>query len=527
MSVVFIQRVSNNKGLVILLLLGLDIGTSSAKAVLFDPERGQTVAVAAQEYPIDRPAPDRAEQNPDDWWAAAAAITRAVLAGAGVTGDAVAAVSFSGQMHGLVPLDASLKPIRPAIIWADQRSGAEVEVLVAGVGADRYAEIAGTLPAVGFLGPTLLWLSRHEPDTFRRLRWALSPKDYVRLRMTGEVFSEVSDAAGCGIFDISHRCWAAELLEPVGFSVDVLPPVLESTSPAGRLGLDAAAEMGLRAGIPVIAGCADQPAQAVGNGLIAPGRASVTTGSGGQVFTPLALAPGTCVPTDPRLHVFNHAVPGMVYVLGAILSAGLNLRWLRGIVGLTDAPDAYAQFSAEAAAVAPGADGLLFLPYLSGERTPHRDPLARGAFIGLTAFHTRGHMARAVMEGVAFALRQALEISRGLGGQVDMIIAAGGGAESAVWRQIQADVFGVALRQTLQTEQACVGAALIAGVGAGAFPSLEAACAGAVQLGAQTDPRPAYTDFYNEVYQQYLTLYPLLQTQFHQLAQRKQPHPPP
>ncbi len=499
------------------LLLGLDLGTSSLKAVLFDPQTGQTLATAGQEYPIHKPAPDRAEQNPDDWWQAAIATTRRVTAQAGRTD--VAAISFSGQMHGTVLLDKSGAPLHPAIIWADQRSIAACAQLTLGLGPERYAAIAGTLPAVGFQGATLVWLAEHQPELLARTDKVILPKDYVRLRLTGQAATEVSDAASTGLFDITRREWAGEILAGVGLRPSLMPPVLDSTAVAGPLTAAAAAELGLPAGIPVVAGCADQPAQAIGNGLIAPGLASVTVGSGGQVFVP--LQPDTDgMRTDPRLHVFNHAVPGMWYVLGAILSAGLSLRWLRGLTGLAGQPDAYAIFSAEAATISPGADGLIFLPYLSGERTPLMDPLARGAFIGLTAYHTRGHLARAVMEGVAMALRQALEISLSLGGQVERVIAAGGGAESAVWRQILAEVMGRSLQQSLLSEQAGVGAALLAGVGAGVYPNLAEACQQVVRYGPVTEPNPLNQARYEELYAHFGALYPRLRDEFHWLAGR-------
>ena len=500
------------------LLLGLDLGTSSVKAVLFDPQSTQTVAVAAQEYPIQRPTPDRAEQDPAAWWAAMVAVTQRVLAQAGRYH--VAAVSFSGQMHGTVLLDTYGHPIHPAIIWADGRSADACAQLVAPFGPARYAAITGTLPAPGFLGATLRWLAEHEPDLLARTRQVVLPKDYIRLRLTGEVATEVSDAAGSGVFDVARGRWAEEILAAAGLPHSLFPPVLVSTAVAGQLTASAADALGLLPGLPVIAGCADQPAQAIGNGLIAPGAASVTVGSGGQVFVPLGPAADGAqfLRTDPRLHVFNHAVPGMWYVLGAILSAGLALRWLRQVTGLAGEPDAYARLSAEAAAVAPGADGLLFLPYLSGERTPHMDPRARGAFIGLSAYHGRGHLARAVMEGVALALRQVLEISLALAGPVEQLIAAGGGAESGVWGQILADVLGRPLRQSLLAEQAGVGAALLAGVGAGVYPDLAAACHQVVQLGPTTEPDLARQATYDDLYARFLGLYPRLRTDLHGLA---------
>ncbi len=499
------------------LLLGLDIGTSSAKAVLFDPETAGIMAVAGREYPVLKPAPDRAEQEPAVWWEAATSATREVIAAAGRTD--IAAIGLSGQMHGTVLLDKAGQPLGPAIIWADQRSAAECDALTTALGPERYARLAGTLPAAGFMGATLLWLARHEPERLAQTDQAVFPKDYVRLRLTGRIATEVSDAASSGVFDIAGRRWASSILSAVGLPEAIFPDVLESAAIAGELLPEAAAELGLPAGIPVVAGCADQPAQAIGNGLLGPGMASVTTGSGGQVFVPIKAEDGR-IATDPRLHVFIHAVPGINYVLGAILSAGLSLRWLRDLTGLTGTPEAYALLSQEAAAVPPGAAGLIFLPYLSGERTPHMDPAARGAFIGLSHYHSRGHLARAVMEGVAFALRQALEISLALGGSATTIIAAGGGAESAVWRQIQADVFGIPLRQTLLIEQAGIGAALLAGVGTGVYPSFEAACARTVRLGPETLPRPEYAGLYRERYEQFTGLYPLLRADLHRLAGR-------
>jgi xylulokinase len=518
------------------LLLGIDIGTSSAKAVLFDPETSQTLTVAGQEYPIHKPAPDRAEQNPEDWWQATIAVARRVVTEAGRSD--VAGISFSGQMHGTVLLDRAGQPLHPAIIWADQRSAAACATLTNTLGAERYAAVTGTLPAAGFQGATLVWLAQNEPALLAQTDQVILPKDYVRLRLTGEIATEVSDAASTGVFDIMRQTWATEILAGVGLPETILPPVLASAAIAGQLTPQAAAALGLATGIPVIAGCADQPAQAIGNGLIAPGKASITTGSGGQVFVPIqpkelegtkgtqgtkrnTLPSVPLVPflrTDSRLHVFNHAVPEMWYVLGAILSAGLSLRWLRNVSGLAEVGDAYAILSAEAASVSPGAEGLIFLPYLSGERTPHMDPLARGAFVGLSSYHSRGHLARAVMEGVVFALRQALEISLNLGGQVETIIAAGGGAESAVWRQIQADVLGLPLRQSLLSEQASVGAALLAGVGAGIYPDLAGACRQVVRYGPPTEPDPIRHTRYDELYARFAQLYPRLREDFHWLT---------
>jgi xylulokinase len=494
------------------LLLGIDIGTSSAKAVLYDPDLAKVVATAGTEYPILKPAPDRGEQNPDDWWRAAADSVRRALTAAGRTD--VAAISLCGQMHGFAPLSREGRPLGNAIIWPDQRSAAEVIALVEPLGADRFTSIAGTMPATGFAGPTLLWLKRHDPAYLPEIGTILFPKDYVRYRLTGDIATDPSDAAASALFDIHGGQWSSVIIESAELPVSIFPAVRDSVAIAGELTREAAEILGLRAGIPVITGCADQPAQAVGNGLIATGIASVTVGSGGQVCTPIDRVERT----DPRLHVFNHAVPNMWYILGATLSAGLSLRWLRRITGLEGREDAYPIFSAEASQVPPGANGLIFLPYLTGERTPYMDPLARGGFIGLTSYHERGHLARAVMEGVAFSLRQALEISLSLGGQVERVIAAGGAMDSDVWRGIMADVLGLPLQRSALTELTGVGAALLAGVGAGVYVNLEDARQRAVRYGDITEPDSARSQIYNELYTQFQGLYPTLKQDFHRLS---------
>ena len=497
------------------MLLGIDIGTSSVKALLFDSDTASVVATASAEYPTHHPRPDRAEQHPDDWWRAAVSAVREALAAAGRAD--VAAIGLCGLMHGVSLLAAGGTPVHPSIIWADQRSAAESGALIEAVGVDRFTRIAGTLPAAGFMASTLAWLRKYDPQSLERARHVVLPKDYVRLKLTGEIGTDVSDAAATGLFDIVNRTWSETLVDAVGAPPELFPTAYDSAAVTGALIPSAAAALGLRVGIPVVAGCADQPAQALGNGLIAPGKASVTIGSGGQVFTPIQPDSDGTLKTDPRLHVFNHAVPGMYYILGAILSAGLSLRWLRGVTGL-EGRAAYDLMSAEAARVAPGADGLIFLPYLSGERTPHMDPLARGGFIGLTHYHARGHLARAIMEGVAFAMRDALSISLELGGQVEMVIAVGGGAESDVWRQILADVFGVPLRKSLLSELTGVGAALLAGVGSGVYDSLDSACAQTARYGAPIEPDAERQATYDALYAQYQALYPRLRDSFHWLS---------
>lgn len=504
------------------LLLGLDIGTSSAKAVVFDPAQARVLAAAGHEYPIHRPATDRAEQNPDDWWHAAVTAARRALAACGDdAAGRVSAIGLSGQMHGGVLLDNQHKPVRPAIIWPDQRSAAYTETLLETVGRRQYVEIAGTLPAAGFMAVTLMWMADHEPSALRRTRCILLPKDYVRLQLTGQPGTDFSDAAATGLFDIAIKTWSAELVRAVGIARPLLPAAFPATSISGTLTQAAADALGLRRDVLVVMGSADQPAQAVGNGLITAGRGSVTVGSGGQVFLPIQPVgdSGVHLRTDPRVHIFNHAVPGLWYVLGATLSAGLSLRWLRDLFGMQAQVDAYSLLSAEAAAVRPGADGLVFLPYLTGERTPHMDASARGAFIGLTASHTRGHLARAIMEGVAFSLRQALDIAQTLGGTVETLLASGGGMAAPLWRGIMADVLGLPLHQHGLQETTAVGAALIAGVGTQVYSDFDAIALPALLTVTEPDSRRAA--WYNERYTQFIRLYPTLRDDLHVLGQQE------
>lgn len=502
------------------LVLGIDIGTSSVKAVVFNTDLASIASSAGFEYPLHRPAPGYAEQEPSDWWNAVAQSVRAAISP--VNASAIVAIGLTGHMHAFALLDRGGRAVRPAIIWADQRSAAECASLIDTVGAKNYAAITGTLPAAGFAAPTLLWLNRHEPQTLARTAMLLPPKDTVRFMLTGEAATDPSDAAATGMFDVSLKMWSPEIVNAVGLSRSLMPAIRDSASISGTLRPAIASLLGLPPAIPVITGCADQPAQAIANGLIQPGRVSITVGSGGQVFVPVAPATeeiGFRLPTDPRVHVFNHAVPGTWYVLGATLSAGLSLRWLREVMHLSeDGADAYSLFSAEAAEVPPGANGLIFLPYLAGERTPHFDTAARGAFIGLTASHGRGHLARAVMEGVAYSLREALAIGTGIGGAPQSIIAAGGAMGRPVWRQIMADVLGQPLRQTGFEETSALGAALLAGVGAGIYDTFGEASTRTSRAVSVTEPNMANHARYNLLYAHYVGMYHKLRADMHALA---------
>ncbi|MHB8628776.1 MAG: xylulokinase [Aggregatilineales bacterium] len=493
-------------------LLGIDLGTSSVKAVIID-ELGQLCGVGAQEYPIRTAEVGWAEQDPQAWWSAAIFAIRQAMNQAG--SEPISGIGLSGQMHGTVLIDARRQPLGPAIIWADQRSTVEVDEITALVGVERLARICGTAPATGFLGPTLLWLKRHDPARLDKAFTCLLPKDYIRLRLTGEMATDASDASATALFDVPARRWSAEIVDTLGLPVRLLPTVLESAAVAGMLIKDAADALGLPVGTPVVAGCADQVAQAIGNGLIDPGVGSVTIGTGGQVFAPLT-APQ--YDDQLRLHVFCHAPPNRWYLLGAMLSAGLSLRWFRNLLGAEGDPNAYAKLAALAADVPPGAAGLLFLPYLIGERAPLRDPLARGSFVGLTLRHERGHLARAIMEGVAFALRQIVDVMVTLNAPLDQLLASGNGLASPVWRQIVADVLNRPLYLATGSERSGIGAALIAGIGTGRYSDYSDTRKVVGALSKATDPDPRRVRFYTEHYERFLHLYPLLGPEFHDLS---------
>jgi xylulokinase len=498
-------------------LLGIDIGTSSIKAVLVDAESARIQGSARAEHPIQHPRPGYAEQNPDDWWQATVSAVRGALRAALVDPAAIRGIGLCGQMHGTVCLDETARPVRPAIIWADGRSQAEIAALLAQAAPDQLARWAPGPPATGFMALSLMWLARHEPRTLDRTYTVLLPKDYVRLILTGERGTEPSDAASTWLFDVRSGEWSGELIALCGLDRRYLPPLAGSADVVGALHREAGEALGLPPGIPVVAGCADQPAQALGHGVLDPGVTLVTTGSGGQVFSPLASPK-----PDPllRFHVFNHAAPGRWYALAAILSAGLSLRWLRDLLGLAERGDAYEHLSRLAGEVPPGAEGLLFLPYLAGERTPLMDPEASGVFLGLRLHHEAGHLARAVMEGVAFALASCLSLVREPGDdeQERQVVASGGGASSPVWRQIQADVFNTPLRIARGSDHAPLGAALLAGVGSGAYGSLAEGCARLPPAALVIQPDPAAAAFYRSRHRLFQDVYQHLREDMHGLA---------
>jgi xylulokinase len=487
--------------------LGIDVGTGGTRAVLIDGA-GQIVASETIEHvPFASPQTGWAEQDPDDWWRAAVAAIRAVLSHDNITPDSISAVGLSGQMHGAVLLDADDKLLRPSIIWCDQRSEAQCQQLTEQIGASRLIELTCNPALTGFTLPKILWVKDHEPEHWRRLRSLLLPKDYVRLRLTGDKAIDVADASGTLLLDVSARQWSREMLDAAGINDNVLPRLFESHEITGSVSQSAAELTGLRAGTPVVAGAGDQAAGAVGMGIVKPGSVSATIGTSGVVF---AATNNPALDPKGRVHTFCHAIPNRWHVMGVTQGAGLSLRWFRDQFGL--AP--YDQLTAEAADVPAGADNLLWAPYLMGERTPHLDPNARAALVGLTASHTRAHVVRAILEGVAFSLRDSLEIFRDMNVPVESIRLGGGGARSKLWRQIQADVYAHAVDIVQAEEGAAYGAALLAGVGGGLWKSVDDACAEVVRVVDRIEPDAAAVKVLEPLYRSYRELYPALHKVF-------------
>ena len=485
-------------------LAGIDIGTSGAKSVLIDQD-GKLLAWAGQEYALDAPHPDWAEQNPQVWLDAAQYTLCRCLQESGLAPNQVAGIGLTGQMHSLVCLDESGAAVRPAIIWADRRSRKQVQELTDRFGRQNLAAWTGNPLATGFMLASWAWLCQEEPAAAARTRWLLLPKDEVRYRLTGQIGSEPSDASSTLLFDPHQRTWSRPVLEQVGLTLDQLPAVHESAEVAGGLLPGFARACGLMSGTPVVFGCSDQTAQALSQGVIRPGLVSCTIGTGGQVFAPAAEPVHD---PDLRLHLFCHALPGVWHLESAILSAGLALRWLRDQLwpgsNYNDLADA-------ASGVEAAMDGLFFLPYLAGERTPHMDSSVRAAFAGLSLQHTRAHMVRSAMEGVVFALKQGLDLMLGLGVPLERLVVSGGGTRHPLWLQLQADIFGQAVYPSQAAEATGRGAALLAGIGAGIFSDVQDAVARTLQPGlAPTLPRPEMVERYASAYQRFCALYPAL-----------------
>jgi len=482
--------------------LGIDVGTGGTRALLVD-ERGKVQhAFTAPHEDMRMEQPLWAEQRPEDWWDAAQKSIRGVLAAAKASGSDIRGIGLSGQMHGLVLLDESNRVIRPALIWCDQRSQRQVDAINESVGKETVLACIANPVLTGFTLPKLLWVRDNEPAQFQRVRKVLLPKDYVRFQLTGEYASDVSDASGTAMFDVVRRRWSGELVEKLGLNENILPKVYESQEIAGTVSGEAAAGTGLAEGTPVVAGAGDQAASAVGNGIVEPGLVSCTIGTSGVVF---AHIPSPAYDPPGRVHTFCHAVPGAWHVMGVTQGAGLSLQWFRrNLAPNTD----YDALTTEAATAPAGSQGLYWLPYLMGERTPHLDATARGGWIGLTAKHTRADMIRSLLEGVAYSQKDCLDIIEGMGARVEAVRISGGGARSAFWRQMFADVFGRRVT-TLETEEgSAYGAALLSLVGTGQYSSVNEVCQAAVRETSSLEPHAADAAVYARGHKTFQALYP-------------------
>jgi xylulokinase len=490
-------------------LLGIDVGTGGTRAVLLD-QTGHVLSSATSEHAaMSSPQIGWAEQDPQDWWRAACRAIPQCLQKGRTGADEIRGIGLTGQMHGLVLLDRNGVVLRPSIIWCDQRTEEQCRIITEKIGAERLIELTANPALTGFTLPKIVWVQQNEPDIWSRARHVLLPKDYLRFRLSGVHAIDVADASGTLMFDVVNRRWSAEMLEAAGIHESMLPKVFESPEITARVTEDAARVTGLRAGTPIVAGAGDQAAGAVGMGIVRPGAVSATIGTSGVVF---AATSNPVLEPKGRIHTFCHAIPGRWHVMGVTQGAGLSLRWFRDQFGAgrEDGRDAYVRLSSEAEKTPAGADGLYWTPYLMGERTPHLDPNARGALVGLTAQHTRAHIVRAIMEGVAFSLRDTLTLFNEIGVPTNSIRLSGGGARSPLWRQIQADVYGMPVEIIEADEGGAFGAGLLAGVGTGVWDSVETACDTAVRVGRKILPIEKNATLMEKQYAEFRKLYPAL-----------------
>lgn len=491
------------------MLLGIDLSTTGAKALLIDDE-GHVVSSATTPLSLSTPHALWSEQNPEDWWNATTNSIARAISEANVSSESIAAIGLTGQMHGLVSLDQQGNVLRPAILWNDQRCGAECDEIRARVGQDKLLKITGNDALTGFTAPKILWVEKHEPEIYRRIRHILLPKDYIRYKLTDTLAMDKADGSGTMLFDLGQRTWSPEILKALNISFDWLPPTFEGHETTGEVNAEAAALTGLRTGTPVVAGGGDQSAQAIGVGVVRPGTIAVTLGTSGVVF---AATEAPLIEPQGRLHAFCHAVAGRWHLMGVMLSAAGSLQWYRDKFACERN---FEELVTEASQIPAGSDGLIFLPYLSGERTPHPDPLARGAWVGLTARHGLAHLTRSILEGVAFGLKDIFCLMRDAGlGPIEQVRLSGGGAKSTLWRQILADVLATELVTVNTTEGAAYGAALLAGIGAGIWPDADTACAQTICITDHVSPNPEIAGHYQLIHEQYQNLYPALKPTFH------------
>jgi xylulokinase len=485
-------------------VLGIDVGTGGSRALVIGDDGSLLASATADHQAFTSQRPAWAEQDPADWWSACQRAIRSVLSEGGVNPQQINCIGLTGQMHGTVLLDQDGRVLRPAIIWCDQRGEEQCAWVENHIGAERLLSLTCNPALPNFTLIKLLWIREHEPDVWDRVRHVLLPKDYVRFCLSGAHATDVADASGTLLLDVARRCWSQDLLRQVNMDLALLPRVFESTEICGHVTGQAAQLTGLQAGTPIVAGAGDQAAGAVGMGVTRPGRVSITIGTSGVVF---AATQGPALDPQGRLHTFCHAVPGRWHVMGVTQAAGLSLRWLRSLLGYDWT---YERMTEEAAVAPPGADGLLWAPYLMGERTPHLDPNIRGGLVGLSASHTRAHIIRAVMEGVAFSLRDSLSILAELNLPLEKIRLGGGGARSPLWRQIQADVYNHDVEILASEEGAALGAAILAGVGAGIWPDVDEACDRVIRSKESIARRPEIVLLMDQRYGEYRRLYPAL-----------------
>ena len=502
-------------------VLGVDLGTSGTKTVLFD-KQGRAIASASREYPLDQPRNGWAEQDPECWWQAARETIRQVIGESGVAPAQIRGLGISGQMHGLVLLDENGQVLRKAILWCDGRTQQECDEITRIVGRERLIRITANPALTGFTAGKVLWVRRHEPEIWKQVRHILLPKDYVRFRLTGEYGSEMSDASGTNLLDVPRRCWSGAMLDALDLDATLLPPLMESSDAAGTVTSRAAEETGLQPGTVVAAGAGDNAAAAVGTGVVTAGKAFATIGTSGVVF---AHADQVQIDPQGRVHTFCAAVPGAYTVMSCTLAAGLSLKWFRDQFCQAECQtaaqmgeDPYTLMSQEAAQSPIGANRLVYLPYLMGERSPLLDADARGAFIGLSGIHARRDLLRAVMEGVTYSMRQNLDVLRGMGIAPAEMRACGGGARSPFWRQMMADVFALPVRTVKNTEGPALGAAILGGVAAGLYADIPSACAALIRENASQLPDVQRHVDYEKYYDLYVSLYPALKDAYHTLA---------
>jgi xylulokinase len=492
--------------------LGIDTSTTGSKALVID-EGGNVIGVASSPHTLQTPRPLWSEQDPREWWEAVSASIRSVLEQAGIGGEEIGAVGLTGQMHGLVLLDEAGNVLRPAILWNDQRTQSQCDEIHARLGRERFIQITGNVALTGFTAPKILWVKENEPEIYANAKHVLLPKDYIRLKLTGEYAMDKADGAGTVLFDLRARDWSEEVLSALEIPRAWMPKTFEGSEFTGYVNEEAASLTGLKAGTPVAAGGGDQAAQAVGVGAVEPGIVGLTVGTSGVVF---ATTPSALIEPEGRLHAFCHAVPGLWHFMGVMLSAAGSLQWYRDTLAPTMSFD---ELLREAESIPAGSEGLQFLPYLTGERTPHPDPLARGAFIGLTIRHSRAHMTRAILEGVAFGLKDSFTLIQNAGlDSITQVRASGGGTKGALWRQILASVLEAELVTVNTTEGAAYGAALLAGVGAGAWSNVPSASDACIKITGSTQPVLSEMDVYRQTYPVYQALYPALKSSFDRMG---------